>query len=279
MVSMLQIKNMSLNELDFAINAAGSEGWNPGLNDGRSFYKIDPNGFFMATLDGEPIGCISALAYNYHYGFIGFFMVSPEYRGKWVGFQLAKSALAYLGDRNIGLDGGIDKCEFYQNFGFKFAHKNIRFEGKASINSVATAIPISELNFAKLVEYDRQIFLFPRTEFLHQWIYQRDAFGYFLEDESHLVGYGIIRKSIEGYRIGPLFADNEFFANILLESLISNIPGESYYLDIPELNAGALELSHKFNMQKVFETVRMYSKEIPSVPLHKVFGITSFELG
>jgi hypothetical protein len=60
---------------------------------------------------------------------------------------------------------------------------------------------------------------------------------------------------------------------------MSNIPDESYYLDIPELNARALELSHKFNMQKVFETVRMYSKEIPNVPLHKVFGITSFELG
>jgi len=29
----------------------------------------------------------------------------------------------------------------------------------------------------------------------------------------------------------------------------------------------------------VFETGRMYSREAPAVPMQKVFGITSFELG
>jgi hypothetical protein len=140
-------------------------------------------------------------------------------------------------------------------------------------------LPIADVDFNKLLEYDHEIFLVPRTEFLRRWIAQVDSVGYYSENENHLVGYGILRKCVTGYKIGPLFADNEAIAVEILEALLSNIPGEVYYLDIPEPNLESLKIAEQFNMQKVFETARMYSKEIPNVPLHKVFGITSFELG
>ncbi len=142
-----------------------------------------------------------------------------------------------------------------------------------------TALPIADVDFNKLLEYDREIFLVPRTEFLRRWIVQVDSVGYYVENETHLLGYGILRKCIKGYKVGPLFADNEVIAVEILEALISNIAGEFYYLDIPEPNSESLKIAEQFNMQKIFETARMYSKEIPNVPLHKVFGITSFELG
>ena len=279
MTAILQVRKMSLQEMSFAINAARLEGWNPGLFDADCFYHADPNGFLMAEIEGNTIGCISAVAYNDNYGFIGFFLVDPEYRGQWHGIRLGKVALEYLGDRNVGLDGVLEKQVAYQNFGFNYAYKNIRFEGKAKSKKSLAALPIANVDFNKLLEYDRKIFLFPRTEFLRRWIAQVDSVGYYLENKDHLLGYGILRKCVTGYRVGPLFADNEAIAIEILEALTSNISGEVYYLDIPEPNTEALKVAEQYNMQKVFETARMYTKEIPNVPLHKVFGITSFELG
>jgi GNAT superfamily N-acetyltransferase len=279
MAVILQVRKMSLQEMSFAINAARLEGWNPGLFDADCFYHADPNGFLMAEIEGNTVGCISAVAYNDNYGFIGFFLVDPEYRGQWHGIRLGKVALEYLGDRNVGLDGVLEKQVAYQNFGFNYAYKNIRFEGKAKSKKSLAALPIANVDFNKLLEYDRKIFLFPRTAFLRRWIAQVDSFGYYLENKDHLVGYGILRKCVTGYRIGPLFADDEIIAREIVDALLSNIPGEFYYLDIPEPNTASLKIVQQYNMQKVFETARMYTKEIPNAPLHKVFGITSFELG
>lgn len=280
MTAIVGIKQMLLQEMPFAINAAESEGWNPGLYDADAFYHTDPTGFLIANLEGEAVGCISAVAYNDQYGFIGFYIVVPECRGKGYGIALGKAALSNLGDRNIGLDGVLEKQAIYKNcWGFSYAYKNIRFQGKAGIRKIVSTLPIAGVDFNKLVRYDHEVFLFPRVEFLRRWLFQADSFGYYLESEDTILGYGIVRKCVTGYKVGPLFADNEAIAVAILEALLSNIPGQFFYLDIPEPNTEAIKIAEQFNMQKVFETARMYSKEIPNVPLHKVFGITSFELG
>ncbi len=61
---------------------ANAEGGNPGLADAIPFRHTDPQGFFIGKLDGKKIGCMSAVAYNEAYGFIGFFIVIPEYTEK-----------------------------------------------------------------------------------------------------------------------------------------------------------------------------------------------------
>ena len=41
----------------------------------------------------------------------------------------------------------------------------------------------------------------------------------------------------------------------------------------------ALALAQRHGLTKVFETARMYTRKSPPVPLAKVFGVTSHELG
>ncbi len=49
--------------MDFAIQLAAKEGWNPGLHDAECFYRTDPDGFFIGLLDeNQPVGCISAVS-------------------------------------------------------------------------------------------------------------------------------------------------------------------------------------------------------------------------
>src|SRR4030095_2342252 len=100
-----QIRPMRREELAFAIDLAAREGWNPGLNDAGSFFTADPGGFLMGELAGEPIGCISAVSYAGRYGFIGLYIIRPEFRGRGFGLRMWQAAMSRLGGHHIRLDG------------------------------------------------------------------------------------------------------------------------------------------------------------------------------
>ncbi len=57
------VRLMNRKEVDLAIAWATSEGWNPGIYDAESFYQTRSSGFFLGELNGEPVGCTSAVAY------------------------------------------------------------------------------------------------------------------------------------------------------------------------------------------------------------------------
>ena len=69
------------------------EGWNPGLHDARAFFAADPGGFLGAFVDGELAGAVSAVRYGAGLGFIGLFIVQPEYRRHLLGVRLGRAAL------------------------------------------------------------------------------------------------------------------------------------------------------------------------------------------
>ena len=96
------VRPMVRAELDLAVDWAADEGWNPGLHDAGAFWTTDSNGFFAGMLDNRMIGCISAVRYGDSYGFIGFYIVSPEYRGQGRGLQLWNRAVDFLAGRTIG---------------------------------------------------------------------------------------------------------------------------------------------------------------------------------
>jgi hypothetical protein len=93
-------------------------------------------------------------------------------------------------------------------------------------------------------------------------------------------GYGVIRKCQTGYKVGPLFANTKNTAEKLFLTLNNFVkPGTQIYLDTPEDNRAAVALAKRYNMNKVFETARMYTKAQPDIDIGKVFGVTTFELG
>ncbi|MBI5605570.1 MAG: GNAT family N-acetyltransferase [Deltaproteobacteria bacterium] len=277
------IKTMNREEIDLAMEWAAREGWNPGLHDADCFYQTDPQGFLIGTINSTPIGCISAVSYHHVFGFIGFYIVAPEYRGKGYGIRLWDAAMNRLDNQNVGLDGVLEQQENYKKSGFRLAYGNSRFESL----SVKTVSPdraelraIQEIPFHKIQEYDRQCFPAERTAFLRAWLRMPEAHGVGVVEKGELQGYGLIRKCRRGYKIGPLFAEDPGTAEAIFLDLSSRAEEkEVVYLDIPERNPAALVLAGKYGMQKVFSTARMYTGKEPEIPLSKVFGVTTFELG
>jgi GNAT superfamily N-acetyltransferase len=278
----LFIRTMSRAEIDLAVDWAAREGWNPGLYDADSFYAADPNGFLIGHLGDEPVAIISVVKYGSSFGFLGFYIVRPEYRGQGYGLQIWNAGLKYLIGRNIGLDGVVDQHENYKKSGFKLAYRNVRYEGVGDGRTFSSAkiARLSTLPFEIIEAYDIQFFPEKRTDFLKSWINQPDCMALGVLKDGNLVAMGVIRKCRSGYKIGPLFADTPDLAEELLMAFKSEVkPGEPFYLDVPEVNQAAVALAGKFNMKVVFETARMYTGEKPDLRTDRLYGVTTFELG
>lgn len=276
------IRRMNRDDLQIAIAWAAAEGWNPGLHDAECFYAADPLGFWMGLLGDEPIATISAVKYGNSFGFVGFYIVKPEYRGQGYGMQLWNAALDTLSGRNIGLDGVLAQQENYQKSGFQFAYRNIRYEGVSSRESMNHSgfVELSTIPFEMIAAYDRSFFPGDRIQFLRSWINQPDSGALGILQNNMLLGYGVIRLCHTGYKIGPLFADQPDLAEALFVALQSTVAaGTPIYLDVPEINVAAVNLAEKYQMQRVFETARMYTQSLPELPYDRLFGVTTFELG
>lgn len=269
---------MTRAELDQAIDWAANEGWNPGLHDADTFYYTDPHGFFIGMLDDEPVGCISAVAYDDAFGFIGFYIVRPEFRGRGFGMHIWNAGVSYLGDRTIGLDGVVAQQESYRKSGFRLAYRNVRYEGIGGGAAPTGIVDLRTVPFAQVHDYDAPLFGVARPEFLHRWIAQPESAALGAVEDGKLVGYGVVRSCRSGFKIGPLFADSDAIAEYLFRELTARAEGP-FYLDAPEVNDAAIALAERHGMRPMFETARMYTKTAPAVPYEHIFGITTFELG
>lgn len=276
------ICKMTERDLETAVNWAGNEGWNPGLSDAECYYSADPSGFFAGKINNEIVATISAVKYSGKFAFIGFYIVKPEFRGMGYGWKLWLHAMQSLKGYIVGLDGVLEHVEDYKKTGFVFESNNVRYQGISDqvCDPNHCVLDVSRADFADILHYDKVYFSVERKEFLEKWLYQSGHQSYKVVKNGQINGYGTIRKCRDGYKIGPLFAENPIIAEDLFLKLISSIPtGSKYFLDIPALNGDAEALTEKYNMQSVFRTVRMYCNGKPQIAMNNIYGITSFELG
>ncbi|MGH8225720.1 MAG: GNAT family N-acetyltransferase [Gammaproteobacteria bacterium] len=281
MAGTYRVRPMRRDELDFAVELAAREGWNPGLHDADAFFAADPDGFLVGELDGTPIGCVSAVRYGRDFGFLGFYIVVPAHRGRGYGMPLWQAALKRLGSQNIGLDGVIEQQDNYRKSGFRFAYSNIRYEWRDHSRASGSPSALVRIKSAdEIARYDRLCFPVPRRAFLDAWLRMSESVEFAWCEAGVMRGYGVIRRCREGWKIGPLFADTREIAEALLFALSSEAKtAEPIYLDVPEVNADAMRLAADYGMKEVFGTARMYNKQAPYISLQRIYGVTTFELG
>ena len=282
----LVVRSMRGAEIELALDFAAREGWNPGLHDAACFAAADPDGFLVAEVDGRAVGCISAVSYEGRFGFIGLYIVVPEFRGRGIGMRLWSQGMQRLAGQLVGLDGVPAQQDNYRKSGFTLAWQNVRYAGTAGAATRAETppgvalAPLLAVDFADVCADDRRVFPAGRANFLRAWIDMPDATALACMDGTRLAGWGVIRRCREGHKIGPLVADSQAVATALYTALCARVaPGDPVYLDVPLPNAQAVALAESCGMQGVFHTARMYTGPAPACELQRVYGITTFELG
>jgi GNAT superfamily N-acetyltransferase len=287
--SEMRVRSMTRSEVDELVAWAAQEGWNPGLHDAELFWATDPEAFVAADLGGEMIGGGAITSYGGEFGFMGFFIVRPEYRGRGLGDRLWHARRDRLVARlrpgaTIGMDGVFAMQDYYAKGGFVFSHRDLRFRAEIAERAPPpgtseSVVPLSSIRFENVSAYDRACFPAERAGFLKRWISQPGALALACDREGRLSGYGVVRRCREGCKIGPLFADDAQAAEALYAHLARHAAGGSLFLDAPENNPAAMELAARHGMAEVFGCARMYLGPAPELAHERVFGLTTFELG
>ena len=281
----LRFQKLDLDGVKTLVNWAEEEGWNPGPYDADVYFATDPDGFYGYFHDGSLIGGGSIVSYNKEFGFMGFFIVRPEYRSNGIGkklwYQRRDTLLSRLKkDAPIGMDGVITMQPFYRKGGFEILFRDERYEKIGEEFTIDKNIsPILNEDVELILAYDKQCFGFSRPQFMKLWLKLKGNKTFKYVEKRKLKGFAIVRKANKGYKVCPLFADNEMIAEELYKACLNSVIGEPLYLDIPAINDGAVKIIKKYKATYVFECARMYYGKPPDIDIDKVFGITTFELG
>lgn len=282
-----EIRSLSQSHVQTLVRWAAEEGWNPGPFDAEAFWATDPEGFLGVTDGNELIAGGSIVRHNPSFGFMGLFIVAPQYRGQKIGTALWTRRRDTLLSRLeaggvIGLDAVTSMIPFYHRGGFEVAYRQRRFQWSPhaiEVRGVGEVINAGEYPLEAIKKFDKGCFPGPRDSYLNAWLSIPNITTVIVRDATGLKGYCVLRPCLNGSKIGPLHADSMATAEDLLDRLAATDAPRPFYIDMPDENPLAQSLAESRGLEHVFECTRMYYGKAPSLDLSKVFGITSFELG
>ena len=259
------------------------EGWDPGFGDMRVVLALDPSALLVGLLDGTPISAISVLRVSGLYAVVGNYLVHPDYRGRGFGLATWRAALPHAGDRVIALDAVPDRTRTYEVAGFTAAHTTIGYHGTAKPSRACTdrrIRPLEDADLATVAGLDAVCSPFERSSFLSVWFGASGTRTLVYENRGgRIAGFGAIRPSRSGYRVGPLIAEAPDAAATLFDALTEPLEGEEVVLNCPEPNAFGSELARERGLARASHTVRMYSHPVRPSALARCYSTASLAWG
>lgn len=277
---MMRIATMSVADLARVLDWAAEEGWNPGLDDAAAFHAADPEGFLMGWVGSEPVASIAMVRHSAAFGFIGLFMVRPDWRGRGLGSEIWRAALSDHGKRSIGLDAVAAQEARYLDAGFTVAHRTKRYAGAVVPEVWPHARRIEPGMLPDLTAFDAAISGVERPAYLSAWLTDTPTRrSLVLIDDGQIAGFGTIRTCREGCKVGPLVAPSGAEAEALLRALAATMGTRSVLIDMPENNPAARAMAEHMKWKSVFDTARMYRGAAPVADARRIFGLVTLELG
>ena len=228
--------------------------------------------------------------------FLGSYIVDEPYRGKGYGVATTKAVLrAVLGSVSEGCKAGANTLEevlkIYGEYDmkphWKIQHKTVvvtqMLSSLSEIKNKDVIIrPACEVPFHDILDYDTSVHVYARPSFLKKWISAPNCFSYAaIDNNDTVVGYTVVRSTLrqeDGWRIGPLFADNSQSLYQEVFRQVSKVdPKGTITIDVP--HGTPLEMIEEVPSIESTLILRMYKNGIPpNLPLSKVFAHTSLEI-
>ena len=281
---------------NIVINAMVKEGWGPGLQDAECFMACDPTAGFVGEFNGKPIGCITVAKYGDRFAFGGCYFVNKESRGREYGKRIYDAAMESA--KHFPSIGGISDLpqeEMHNRNGFRSQFYGAFFVfnipatmacfSETSKTSPINIKSIEEVNMQALFLYDTTVFGFERHAFLSKWLRVTGSHARVaIDSEGSVVGYTVARPTFikDSYKIGPLFADSEAIAEMLLKAVFEELlrrqdPAPVVCIDVPTEKAS--KLCERLQGKRLCGLVYMVTNDLPNACFDKWFGYTTTQFG
>jgi GNAT superfamily N-acetyltransferase len=282
----LHLRILRPEDLSFADSLRAIVGWNQTIDDWRRFLAMEPEGCFLAEMDGVPVGTVTTLRYGSQAAWVGMVLVHPDHRRRGIGRALLNHGIGWLHERGvrcIKLDATPAGKQVYDGMGFQDEWTLTRWEhaGLTLTEPVNAYLRPWRTSDAQLVRpLDAAAFGVSRQTLLEVLAGQsRRAF--ILETAlGPAAGYGFIRPGARATYLGPIVATSAQAGLQLVEALLAGSAGERVFWDIPDANtaAAAWARQHGFTQQRMLTRMHLGQNSAPSDPRQQ-FALAGPEVG
>jgi GNAT superfamily N-acetyltransferase len=266
---MIEIRLMTIDDLRLGLRLSRQAGWNQTESDWLRFMNMEPEGCFVAELDGCSVGTTTTCIFE-KVAWIAMVLVDTESRGQGVGTKLLKHSLDYLDGlkiKTVRLDATHLGRPIYEKLGFTPEYELARFEGfaplsrnlggslkavgfgdgggksipkrhKASPRDYRLRLP----PFEDLIEFDRQMTGTNREKMLSRLFSEFQENTRILMRHDKVDGFVTMRPGANAVQIGPCSASINS-GPALLSDALNRCAGKTVFVDIPTGNIPAVKIA------------------------------------
>jgi ribosomal protein S18 acetylase RimI-like enzyme len=257
---MMYLRQMSGNDLDFAIDLTTTEGWSSTKRDFEELLEYDPMSCFIGEINAEPIGMVCTASYG-KFGFIGNLIVSESCRGQECGYGLMKHAIEYLHAHNAQsiLIDAVPRAEtLYKRLGFRRLYRSLRLEGIVPSDVAKGVRRMMPEDISSVSALDASLFGGIREHFLKKRFEAFPELAKVLEIDGKIQGYIMGSKNDKSVRVGPWAMSKRYQqADQLLLGLAQSASKNPLKVGVLDKNRDALQILHRHGFNEVSFSWRM----------------------
>lgn len=249
----LHIRRLTLADLDTAKMLKDLVGWNQTFDDISRLIDYEPDGCFIAELDGVPVGTISTTTYGTDLAWIGMMLVHPDYRRRGIARSLMERGLEYLRERRVScikLDATPLAQPLYEQLGFRAEWEFQRWERPGDS---AGSFPPEGMLSQRLINLDGRAFGADRSKWL---VSVASGCRVFAAEST----FGMLRPGSLATYLGPVVTQRATEVEPLVVEMLATVEGRLFW-DIPCSNQPAEQLAARLGFEPVRQLLRMWSGE------------------
>lgn len=272
----ISLRLMSAADLDFADSLRSAAGWNQTRPDWQRLLNYQPDGCFVAELDGSPAGTASTTCYGTDLAWIGMVLVQPQFRRRGLGRALLLHCLDFLARkaiRCVKLDATPLGKTLYDQLGFRDEWALTRWQAEPlkpsapdPSRSSQNPTPSSRCSLRRfqlsdadaIGRLDAMAFGLARPELLKTLAQDSSLALVCVARDGSMDGFGMMREGSRARYLGPVVANSSEVGIELLNELAAQSAGPSAYWDIPDGNAAARGVATSLGFTPQRPLLRMY---------------------
>jgi GNAT superfamily N-acetyltransferase len=250
----LCIRRMTALDVSLGMRLKSQAGWNQTEADWQRFLDMEPDGCFVAELDGTPIATTVVCTFG-PVAWVAMVLVDAAVRGRGIGTALMRHALAFLderGVRSVRLDATPLGRPLYEKLGFIAQFELARHEGVLPPSAKAVGVePPRPEDFEELLAVDRAVTATDRRRLLLRFFTEHPDAVRMVRRGGRCLGFLTARPGTRALQIGPCIGDPDVGPPLFADAW-NRYAGEYVFVDIPIGNTRAVELvaAHGLTVQR-----------------------------
>jgi GNAT superfamily N-acetyltransferase len=232
---------MTAEDLHVGLRLARQAGWNQTEADWRRLIGLQPDGCFVAELEGRPVATVTACLFG-PVAWIAMVLVDEAVRGRGIGRSMVAHALEFLdgrGARTVRLDATSMGLPLYQKLGFVAEYPLARFGSRLRPSGAESgAGPLHSDLMDRLITLDRAVTGTDREKLLRRLAAESPEAVRVVVRGDEVDGFLMARPGARATQVGPCIAGPEAGA-LLLSEARHTYAGQTVFVDVPADHAAA----------------------------------------